>query len=88
MSIRVVRSGYAWRSRAVPEERSVPGEAHLGEDGLAAKWASAIDHRLSVSIHVVPSGYAWRSRAMPDERSVPGEAHLGEDGLARQMGVS
>src|ERR1700682_3335270 len=27
-------SGYAWRSRAMPEERSVPGIAHLGEDGL------------------------------------------------------
>ena len=28
-------SGYAWRSRAEPEGRSVvPGEAHLGEDGL------------------------------------------------------
>ena len=29
-------SGYAWRSHAVPEERSVvPGEALLGEDGLS-----------------------------------------------------
>src|SRR5438045_5952126 len=27
-------SGYAWRSRAMAEGRSVPGEAHLGEDGL------------------------------------------------------
>ena len=28
-------SGYAWRSRAMPEERSVvPGVALLGEDGL------------------------------------------------------
>src|SRR3989442_4986578 len=28
-------SGYAWRSRAEPERRSVvPGEALLGEDGL------------------------------------------------------
>jgi hypothetical protein len=29
------RQGYAWRSHAVPEGRSVvPGEALLGEDGL------------------------------------------------------
>jgi hypothetical protein len=27
-------SGGAWRSRARAEGRSVPGEAHLGEDGL------------------------------------------------------
>src|SRR6202171_3353639 len=32
-------SGYAWRSRAMPEERSVPGIAHLGEEG-AAKGSS------------------------------------------------
>ena len=30
-------SGYAWRSRAEPEGRSVvPGEALLGEDGLGS----------------------------------------------------
>ena len=33
-------SGYAWRSRAMPEERSVPGVAHLGEDGLPRAQAT------------------------------------------------
>jgi hypothetical protein len=29
--------GFAWRGHVMTEERSVPGEAHLGEDGLSPK---------------------------------------------------
>src|SRR3979490_1870865 len=66
-------SGYAWRSRAMPEERRVPGVALLGEDGR--------QDAIRYHPQQMRSGYAWRSRAMPEERSVPGVALFGEDGL-------
>src|SRR5882762_284016 len=72
-------SGFAWRSRAEPEGRSVvPGEALLGEDGLSDN--SSIIHPINIPSRF--SGFAWRSRAEPEGRSVvPGVALLGEDGL-------
>src|ERR1700749_2041224 len=50
-------SGFAWRSRAMPEERSVPGIARRATTG-GYKNHLSFDH----------SGYAWRSRAVPEGR--------------------
>ena len=46
-------SGYAWRSHEMPEERSVPGVALLGEDGLERQIGVNEGPRFHVSAHVV-----------------------------------
>jgi hypothetical protein len=37
--------GFAWRGHVMTEERSVPGEAHLGEDGLSPKILLFVVHK-------------------------------------------
>ena len=62
-------AGYAWRSHAVPEERSVvPGVALLGEDGLS-------DDRLAPPYFPVNLGDRFSMKlATPSRKSLPRNA--------------
>ena len=70
-------SGYAWRSSAEPEGRSVvPGVARRAKTG----WSGNFTNSTTFSDLCI-SGYAWRSRAEPEGRSVvPGAARRAKTG--------
>jgi hypothetical protein len=72
-------SGFAWRSRKMPEGRSVvPGVARR------AKTGDFNHHHFTDTQgfrYLIGSGFAWRSHKMPEGRSVvPGVARRAKTG--------
>src|ERR1700759_1992910 len=72
-------SGYAWRSRAKPEGRSVPGVALLGEDGLAQGWRVSFEFRKPVdSLRATRGAAAQSLRGEACRRSPLGRRRAGD----------